>query len=105
MNYLSQRLILLQLLRIKMKRLFAKQWPALLVYFAVSLAMVVAVQLNFRTGAIGLALCVLLAFLLRFYLPDAKAGWLKSRRRRIDLTFLAALGVALLILALVVPYR
>lgn len=88
-----------------MKKLISRQWPALLVYLAISVAMVVAVQVNFRTGAIGLALCVLLAFLLRYYLPDADAGWLRSRRRRIDLTFLAALGVALLILALVVPYR
>jgi hypothetical protein len=88
-----------------MKDFFTKQWPAILVYSAITIAMVVAVQVNFRTGAIGLALCVLLAFLLRFYLSDAQAGWLRSRRRRIDLTFLAALGVALLILALVVPYR
>jgi Protein of unknown function (DUF3017) len=38
-------------------------------------------------------------------LTDAKAGWLRIRRRRVDLTMLAALGVALLILALVVPAR
>ena len=88
-----------------MKKLISKQWPALLVYLGISIAMTIAVQVDFRVGAIALALCVLVAFLLRFYLPDAQAGWLRSRRRRIDLTFLAALGVALLILALVVPYR
>lgn len=88
-----------------MPNLFVKQWPAFLVYFGIVLSMGIAVKIDFRTGAIALALCVLGAFLLRFYLPDAKAGWLRSRRRRIDLTFLAALGVALLILALVVPHR
>ena len=88
-----------------MKKLISKQWPALLVYLGILIAMTIAVQVDFRVGAIALALCVLAAFLLRFYLSDAQAGWLRSRRRRIDLTFLAALGVALLILALVVPYR
>lgn len=88
-----------------MPNLFVKQWPAFLVYFGIAVSMGIAVKIDFRTGAIALALCVLGAFLLRLYLPDAKAGWLRSRRRRIDLTFLAALGVALLILALVVPHR
>lgn len=88
-----------------MPNLFTKQWPALLVYFGIAASMGIAVTIDFRTGAIAMALCVLGAFALRFYLPDAQAGWLRSRRRRIDLTFLAAIGVALLILALVVPHR
>ena len=86
-------------------KLMRKQWPALLVYFGIVVAMTITVKVDFRIGAIALAMCVLGAFMLRFYLPDADAGWLTSRRRRIDLTFLAALGVALLILALVVPHR
>lgn len=88
-----------------MPNLLVKQWPAFLVYLGIAVSMGIAVTIDFRTGAIALALCVLGAFLLRFYLPDSDAGWLRSRRRRIDLTFLAALGVALLILALVVPHR
>lgn len=88
-----------------MQNLLAKQWPALTVYTGIAISMTIAVKVDFRFGAIALALCVLLAFVLRFTLSDADAGWLKSRRRRIDLTFLAALGVALLILALVVPHR
>jgi hypothetical protein len=88
-----------------MRNLLKKQWPAFLVYLGIAIAMVIAVAIDFRTGAIALSFCVLGAFLLRFYLSDAQAGWLRSRRRRIDLTFLAGLGVALLILALVVPHR
>lgn len=88
-----------------MKNLLTKQWPAFSVYAGIVISMAIAVNVDFRFGAIALAVCVLVAFVLRFYLPDAQAGWLKSRRRRIDLTFLAALGVALLILALVVPHR
>ena len=88
-----------------MQNLLAKQWPAFIVYAGIVISMTIAVTVDFRIGAIALALCVLLAFIFRFTLSDTDAGWLKSRRRRIDLTFLAALGVALLILALVVPHR
>ena len=88
-----------------MQNLVKKQWPAFVVYLGIAIAMTIAVKIDFRIGAISLALCVLGAFLLRFYLSDTQAGWLQSRRRRVDLTFLAALGVALLILALVVPHR
>jgi hypothetical protein len=63
------------------------------------------IWIDFRVGAVMLSLSVLWAFILRYRLTDAKAGWLRIRRRRVDLTMLAALGVALLILALVVPAR
>jgi hypothetical protein len=88
-----------------MENLIQKQWPALSIYVGILLSMLIAIAVDFRFGAIALSLCVLGAFLFRLYLPDAQAGWLQSRRRRVDLTFLAALGVALLILALVVPHR
>ena len=88
-----------------MQNLVKKQWPAFSIYLGIAISMIIAVNIDFRIGAIALALCVLGAFSLRFYLPDEDAGWLRSRRRRIDLTFLAALGAALLILALVVPHR
>jgi hypothetical protein len=86
-----------------MKNFARKQWPMLSVYFGILLALVVMVYFDFRIGAILLSLSVLLAFLLRLRLPDSRAGWLKIRRRRIDLTVLATLGTLLLILALVVP--
>ena len=63
------------------------------------------IWLNFRTGAVLLSLGVLWAGFLRWRLSDNKAGWLRIRRRRIDLTVLATLGFILLSLALVVPGR
>lgn len=86
-----------------MKNFARKQWPMLSVYFGILLSLAVVVYFDFRIGAILLSLSVLLALLLRLRLPDSKAGWLKIRRRRIDLTVLATLGTLLLILALVVP--
>lgn len=86
-----------------MKNFARKQWPILMVYSGILIALAVVIFVDFRSGAILLSLNVLLAFLLRLRLPDSKAGWLRIRRRRIDLTVLATLGIFLLILALVVP--
>ena len=85
-----------------MQHVIRKQWPALTVYFSIAVS-VLLVRVNFRVGVVLLALSVLLAFGLRLWLPDVTAGWLRSRRRRVDLTVLAVLGVTLLIFALVVP--
>ena len=72
-------------------------------YLGLATALAVVVFIDFRVGAIILSASVLLAFLLRLVLSDAQAGWLRIRRRRLDLTVLASLGVLLLILAVVVP--
>jgi uncharacterized membrane protein len=86
-----------------MKTLLKQQWPILSVYLGILVALIVVVFIDFRVGAILLSLSVLLAFVLRLRLPDAAAGLLRIRRRRVDLTVLATLGTFLLILALVVP--
>ena len=86
-----------------MKTFLKQQWPILSVYLGILAALIVVVFIDFRIGAILLSLSVLLAFVLRLRLPDAAAGLLRIRRRRVDLTVLATLGTFLLILALVVP--
>ena len=86
-----------------MKSFVKKQWPILVVYLGLATALAVGVFIDFRVGAIILSASVLLAFLLRLVLSDVQAGWLRIRRRRLDLTVLASLGVLLLILAVVVP--
>ena len=86
-----------------MKTFLKHQWPILSVYLGILVALIVVVFIDFRIGAILLSLSVLLAFVLRLRLPDAAAGLLRIRRRRVDLTVLATLGTFLLILALVVP--
>jgi hypothetical protein len=86
-----------------MKTFSQRQWPILSVYLGILISLYVVLFIDFRIGAIILALSVLLAFFLRLRLPDSAAGLLKIRRRRVDLTVLATLGTFLLILALVVP--
>lgn len=86
-----------------MKIFVQQQWPILSVYVGIIVALAVVTFVDFRSGAVLLSLSVLLAFLFRLRLPDSKVGWLKIRRRRIDLTVLVTLGMLLLILALVVP--
>ena len=86
-----------------MKTFLKQQWPILSIYLGILAALIVVVFIDFRVGAILLSLSVLLAFVLRLRLPDAAAGLLRIRRRRVDLTVLATLGTFLLILALVVP--
>jgi amino acid transporter len=86
-----------------MKNFVRNQWPILLVYFGILISLAVVIFIDFRSGAILLSLNVLLAFWFRLRLPDSKAGWLRIRRRRVDLTVLATLGIVLFILALVVP--
>lgn len=88
-----------------MQNFLKNQWPIASVYAGLLVSLLVVVWVDFRIGAVLLALSVLWAFALRWTLPDAKVGLLKIRRRRIDLTILATLGVILIILALVVPHH
>ncbi|MSV55317.1 MAG: DUF3017 domain-containing protein [Actinobacteria bacterium] len=87
-----------------MKTSLRRQWPIITVYLGMIVALAFVVFVDFRFGAILLALSVLLAFVLRLRLTDAQAGMLRIRRRRVDLTLLATLGTLLLILAIVVPH-
>jgi hypothetical protein len=87
-----------------MKSFVRQQWPILSVYAAMVISLAVIVFIDFRSGTILLSLSVLLGFGLRFRLADSRAGLLRNRRRRIDLTVLGSLGTILLILALVVPH-
>lgn len=82
-----------------------KQWPIASVYVGLLASLGVVIWVDFRIGAVLLAVTVLWAFGLRWQLPDTEVGLLRVRRRRVDLTVLATLGVILMILALVVPHR
>lgn len=88
-----------------MTTLTRNQWPILSVYAGVVVSLLCVVLVDFRVGAVGLSLSVLLAMALRWRLSDAEAGMLRVRRRRVDLTVLGVLGTVLLILALVVPHH
>jgi hypothetical protein len=88
-----------------MKSHLQRQWPLFSVYLFIILSLVAMNWIDFRIGAVLLATSVLWAALLRWRLSDRGAGWLRIRRRRIDLVVLTTLGFVLLALALVVPHH
>ncbi|NBU31974.1 MAG: DUF3017 domain-containing protein [Actinobacteria bacterium] len=86
-----------------MKSQVQRQWPLFSVYALFALGLLALNWVNFRIGAALLSLTILYAAVLRWRLTDSAAGWLRVRRRRIDLVVLATLGFALLTLALALP--
>ena len=57
----------------------------------------------FRRGSVVLSASVLLAAFLRLLLPDADAGMLVVRSRKIDVAVLAVLGIGLTLFTFWVP--
>ena len=88
-----------------MSDVLRRQWPILTVYLVLIGSLVWVAVVDFRSGAVGLAVSVLLAMALRWRLPDGSAGMLQVRRRRVDLVVLGVLGTVMLVLALVVPHH
>lgn len=79
------------------------QWPSLLVFAGVGIALALIALDSFRRGAIVLSASVLLAAFLRLLLADNQAGWLAVRTKRTDVIVLLALGLGLAVLAFWVP--
>lgn len=86
-----------------MKSQLRRQWPLISVLALVLTSLLAIIKVDFRVGAVSLSVSVLYALILRWRLTDSAAGWLRVRRRRIDLVVLATLGFVLLSLSLVVP--
>ncbi len=93
-----------------------RPWPrlsgayvAVMVVIAVGLVLMAVVGWGradaalFRPGALLVAGAVCAAAVLRALLSDERAGMLALRSRRVDVLVYAALGVAALVLAIVVP--
>ena len=58
---------------------------------------------NWRLGVRWIALSLIAAAVIRLFLPARDAGMLAVRRRAVDVALLAIVGVALLVLATVIP--
>lgn len=71
---------------------------------AVTLAgLLIAILGPWRRGVMVLGIAILLAAAARGVLSDAEAGMLRVRRRITDMVMLAVVGVALIVLANVIP--
>ena len=79
------------------------QWPIVLVLAGVSTAMVLIGLNYFRRGCVVLSASVLLAAFLRMLLPDADAGMLAVRSRKVDVLILGIMGIGLTIFTFWVP--
>lgn len=81
------------------------QWPMMLVLAVVGVGMVLAELHHWRRGSFVIGGAMLLAAFLRAVLPDRLAGLLVVRSKWLDLIAMISLGVAICVLALLVPGR
>ena len=77
--------------------------PVGAVVLVMVMSMVAAVLGHWRWASALMAAALLLGAALRLILPRSVAGLLVIRRRWIDVTVMAALGVSTLVMAMIVP--
>jgi hypothetical protein len=80
-----------------------RQWPLLLVLGGSATGLLVVGFDDFRPGCTLLGASVLFAAVSRAVLPVRRVGLLVVRSRPFDVLVLAAMGAALVVLAVVVP--
>ena len=90
-------------LRPRARRNWLAQWPLTVVLVGVAIAMVMIGLDYFRRGCVVLSASVLLAAFLRLMLPDADAGMLAVRSRKVDVAVLGVLGLGLAVFTFWVP--
>jgi len=79
------------------------EWPLILVFVGIVIALGVAVADSFRLGSVLFGGALVLAFFLRLVLTDREAGMLKVRSRLVDLFVLGGFAVGILVLTLALP--
>lgn len=67
------------------------------------IGLAITVAGSWRNGVRWMGAGLLIGALSRLMLPEHRAGMLRVRRRAVDVTMLALVGVALLVLASLVP--
>lgn len=80
-----------------------REWPITIVLIGVAVAMVFIALDSFRRGSVVLSASVLLAAFLRLLLPDADAGMLAVRTKKVDVITLGLLGIGVTIFTFWVP--
>ncbi|GAB3311367.1 hypothetical protein GCM10027451_23230 [Geodermatophilus aquaeductus] len=80
-----------------------RQLPLLAVLVAVAVGLGMVAIEHWRRGLLVVGLALVGAGLLRLVLPVRRVGFLAVRSRPVDVVLMAGTGVALSVLALVVP--
>lgn len=84
-------------------RVLGRQWPLGIVTAGLVGSLVVVMVEDFRPGALLFAAFVLLGAGFRLALPSRRAGLLVLRSRPVDVLVMALLGLAIAVLAVIVP--
>jgi amino acid permease len=80
-----------------------REWPFATVLLVLAIGLVVTSRGYFRVGCVVAGASVLLAAVLRAFLPERRAGLLVVRNRALDVVFMVVIGVAVIVLAIIVP--
>jgi hypothetical protein len=89
--------------RLDLRTVVVAEWPLASVLLVCTAGVVVVLSEHFRRGTVLFAGGLVLAAGLRALLPSESAGLLVVRGRLIDVITLTALGLGVLLAALVVP--
>ena len=81
----------------------ADQWPMGLVLLCVAGGLAVIAIGGFRAGSVIVAAALVFAAFLRAFLPEEVVGMLAIRRRSTDVLTMALFGLALAVVAFLVP--
>jgi hypothetical protein len=80
-----------------------RQLPLLAVLVLVALGLLVVTVGHWRVGLTGIGLALVGAAVLRLLLPVRRAGFLAVRSRPTDVVLMAGAGLALAVIALMLP--
>jgi hypothetical protein len=89
--------------RLDLRKVVVAEWPLASVLLVCTAGVLVVLSEHFRRGTVLFAGGLVLAAGLRALLPSESAGLLVVRGRLIDVITLTALGLGVLLAALVVP--
>ncbi len=81
-----------------------RQWPLLVVIVLVALGLLLTAAEQWRIGLVLMGLALVLAGLLRLFLPLRRVGFLAVRSRPVDVAFCVGAGLAVAVIALAIPY-
>jgi len=80
-----------------------RQWPLLVVIVCIGIGVYLIIELHWKRGAMMIGGACGLAGLLRLVLPEEMAGLLVVRSRIWDAALTGAAGLAMIVLAFLVP--
>jgi hypothetical protein len=81
-----------------------RQLPLLAVLVTVGVGLLVVTFGHWRRGLVVIGLALVVAGLLRLLLPLRRVGFLAVRSRPVDVVLLGGTGLALVVVALMIPY-